>query len=264
VLPPLPGEISAARQAVNDILPKDVPAELTALRRRVDEVMRAGSTSVHTAAKPRSSHVELTQQPGEAPITVRVATGMPSNLIFTDVTGAPWPIEYAVPGALGQFDILLPAVDTPTMQIRPRGPYSYGGVSVKLVGNTIPISVTIVAAQTIVDVRLDVVLLKRGPKAKAPMIDSGSSYGLPNDEVLTNFLYGTPPALAVPLKSTSRSVAAWNFNGLMYVRSTVPLVSPNPIGSSQTVDGTYAYVLTQVPVLNITADGVISSVTVSE
>jgi intracellular multiplication protein IcmK len=264
VLPALPGEISPARQAVNDILPADVAKELTELRRRVDDVMRAGSTSVNTAAKPKSGHVELTQQPNEDPPTVRVTPGVPTNLIFTDVTGAPWPIEYAIPGSVGQFDILLPAPGTPTMQIRPRTAYAFGGVSIKLVDNPIPVSITIAAAQKIVDVRLDVVVLKRGPNAKAPMIDTGSLSGTPSDVTLTSFLYGIAPPGAKSLTSTSRSVLAWNYNGFMYVRSTVPLVSPNPIGASQTVDGTYAYVFTQVPVVNITSDGVISSVSLSE
>lgn len=263
-LPALPGEVSIARQAVDDIVPEDLAKELKELRVRVDNVMREGSTSVNTSAKPKSSHVELTQQPNEDPPIVRVAMGMPTNLIFTDVTGAPWPIEYATPGANGQFEIMLPAAGTPTMQIRPKNGYAYGGVSVKLVDNPIPVSVTVTAAQKIVDVRLDVVVLKRGPNAKAPMIDATSANGTPADQILTMFLYGSPPTGARLLKSSARSVTAWNYNNFMYVRSTVPLVSPNPLGSSRTVDGTYAYAFTQVPVVNITVDGVISSVFLTE
>jgi intracellular multiplication protein IcmK len=263
-LPALPGEVTPAQQAVNDALPEDTAKELKELKRRVDEVLRVSATPVNTAAKPNSSHVELTQQPGEETPIVRLAPGVPTNLIFTDVTGAPWPIEYAVPGTGGQFEILMPSADTPTLQLRPKTPYAYGGASIKLVGNPIPVSIQVTAAQKIVDVRLDIVILKKGPNAQAPMVDSGSTASMPHDAILTTFLYGIAPSGARELKSTSRSVKAWNYDGLLYVRSTVPLVSPNPIRQSRTVDGTYAYVLPQVPIVNITADGVISSVTVTE
>ena len=263
-LPALPGEISAARQAVDDALPQDTAQALAELKRRVDDVLRVSGTPVNTSAKPKSGHVELTQQPGEEIPIVRLAPGVPTNLIFTDVTGAPWPIEYAVPGTNGQFEILMPSANTPTLQMRPIVPNAYGGASIKLVGNPIPVSITVAAAQKIVDVRLDVVIMKKGPNAQAPMVDTGSNAAMPHDAVLTTFLYGIAPSGAKELKSTSRNVKAWNFNGLLYVRSTVPLVSPNPIRQSRTVDGTYAYVLPQVPIINITSDGVISSVTVSE
>jgi hypothetical protein len=81
---------------------------------------------------------------------------------------------------------------------------------------------------------------------------------------LTSFLYGIPPSGAKQLTSTSKRVDAWYYNNLMYVRSSIPLVSPNPIKSSRSVDGTYAYMFTQVPIVNVTEDGVISSVSFVE
>jgi intracellular multiplication protein IcmK len=245
-------------------VPQDVASELTELKKRVDDVLRAAGTPVDSSAKPQANHVKLTQKPDEDPPVVRVASGLPTSLIFTDVTGAPWPIEYAVPGSAGQFDIMLPSAGTPTLQLRPRTPHAYGGINVKLVDNPIPVSVIVAAAQKTVDVRLDVVILKRGPNAIAPMIQGAGSSDTQADSVLTSFLYGIPPSGAKQLTSTSKRVDAWYYNNLMYVRSSIPLVSPNPIKSSRSVDGTYAYMFTQVPIVNVTEDGVISSVTFVE
>lgn len=263
-LPGLPGEATPAQQAAEDIIPLDVAQQLLLLNQRLDGVLEAGSTPVRPSAKPKASHIKLSQKPDEDPPVVRVAPGMPTSLIFVDATGAPWPIEWAIPGASGQFDIMLPSQGTPTVQIRPRSTKSYGGVNVKLVNNPIPVAVIVAASQTEVDVRLDIEILKRGPNAIAPMIEGGSVGDTQADSILTSFLYGIPPGGAKPLKSSSKRVDAWHYNNLMYVRSTVPLVSPNPIKSSRSVDGTYAYVFTQVPIVNVTEDGVITSVSFYE
>lgn len=274
-MPPLPGESakksSTARKtapqlAVEDTLPDNLDVQIRELRRRMDDVQRAASPGSSFQPKPVTRTQSITQAAGEEPVTVRTTLGTPSNLVIFDVTGAPWPIEYATPGDTSQFDVLLPVAGTPNIQIRPKNGYAYGGLSIKLVDNPIPLSITLTTAQKEVDTRVDLRVSHRGPNAKAPIVDrtffpSNSA----SDSALISFLDSTPPAGARELRTSYSNIKAWILNGNMYLRTDATLVSPLWNDSITSPSGvTRAYLLPAVPSVVVSFDGRIIAVNISE
>lgn len=262
-LPPLPGETSVAQQALEDVMPADAAKEIKELRKRLDAVQRAGKDTVNPAPTPVTRSVDVTQAPGETPPVLRVATGLPSNIVFVDSTGAPWPIAYVTPGAPNQFDTLVPEAKSAIVQVRPKDNYSFGGMTVKLEGNNTPISITLTAAQKQADARLEIHLPKRGPNAN-PILTAGGSTGQPNDPVLSSFLDGIPPAGAKTRTTSMKGVSAWTHDGMLYVRTSAALAAPNWFASKESGDGTRVYRLPDVSTLTVSVDGVMTLVSISE
>lgn len=258
-LPPLG---SPSKQYLEDNMPGDLAAQVKEYKRRFDAAQRESSAYVHTAAKPKSSSMTLTQAPGEMSPTVRLATGIPTNIVFTDATGAPWPIEFATPGDINVVDVLVPVEGSSTLQLRPKQPYMYGAISVNLRGNPVPITLILASAQSEVDTRIDVRLARRGPNAQAPMIDRPGFTNV--DNVMLAVLDGVPPNGALAIKSNNSDLRAWSHNGRLYVRTTMPVVSPAYSDTAASVDGTRVYVMPTVPFVTVSIDGMLRTVRIGE
>lgn len=272
-MPPLQGGVgpkgpvkSGPALALDDTSPENISVQVRQLRQRMDEIQRASSANPSAAPRPITRSLPVTQAAGEEPPSVRTAMGMPTNLVFTDSTGAPWPIEFATPGDSSQFDVLLPVAGTSNVQIRPKTPYAYGGLSITLKGNSVPVSVILSAAQKEVDSRVDFRVTQRGPNAIAPMVDRVFIGGSPaSDSALISFLDGVPPSGAKEVKTSLRSVKAWLLNDQLYLRTDTTLVSPLWTDSMSSPNGvTRTYLLSNVPSVVVSTDGRMVPVTISE
>lgn len=265
-MPPVGAKGPVARTAadvyLSDNMPKDLPQTIEIFKGRLDQSQRAAAESVHPAPKPVSGSKTITQAPGEAPLTVRLSPGIPSSVVFTDSTGAPWPIEFVTPGDTSVVDVLVPVEGSSTLQMRPRAAYGYGAVSVTLKSNPVPITFILGSGQKEVDTRLDVRLSRRGPNATAPVID-GPSFTA-TDEAMLSVLDGVPPSGARASTSSHGDVRAWHYNGRLYVRTRLPVVSPAWMGSARSADGTHAYVLTPVASVIVSSDGSLQNVQIGE
>lgn len=264
-LPDLPGAAAAAgtnaagvnptRLAVDDLMPATIASDVYELKRRMDEITRAQMASASKVAKAVTRSITLTQAAGEETPSIRIASGVPSNVIFIDNTGKPWPIEYAVPGDPNKFDVIMPTTGSSGLQLRPKNPYGYAGLSVKLQGNEVPVSFTVVAGQNEVDTRVDVHVAQRGPNASAPIIDRTGQPNL-SDASLSSFLDGVPPNGARELKTSRTGVRAWSWSGRLVVRSDIPLIAPAWIDDTNSPNGvTKAYILPMVPKLTVSDQG---------
>lgn len=266
-LPPLPNQQAQAIRpgsvAVDDVLPPSLAGDVAEIKRRLDEFQRAQAAATAPLGKPVTRTVTITQQAGEAPQVLRLSPGIPTDVIFLDSTGQPWPIEFATPGAdSSKFDVVMPMPGTPTLQIRPKQNYHYAGLSVTLKGNPIPVSFLLTASQKEVDTRLDVNVARRGPNAAAPIIDR---IGAPHatDVSLMSFLDGVPPQGSREVKTSLNSVRAWLWNDRLIVRSELPVVSPAWSDNAASPSGvTNAYVLPVVPSILVTNGGRMVSVKV--
>lgn len=263
-LPNAPAPVTPSGVALNDTMPATLAEDVRELKRRMDGVQRAQMEAPGKRANPVTRSITLRQSPGETPAVVRLTPGVPTNILFIDNTGQPWPIDYIIPGDPAKFEMLMAVPGTPSMQIRPKVDYGYGGVSVILRDNHIPIPLSLTVSQDEVDSRLDVKVARKGPYAAAPIIDNT---GLPgaNDVSLMNFIEGVPPDSAKEVKTSSKAVRAWRWNGKLVVRSDVPVVSPGWSDSSQSAGGTTnAYVLPNVPELIVTSQGRLAAVQIEE
>lgn len=274
-MPPLPGatapksnvpQMTGPELAVEDTLPKGIDAQVRELRQRMDQVTRAASANPGLAPRPITRSLAITQAAGEEPPSIRTTQGMPTNLVFTDASGAPWPIAFATPGDISQFDVLLPVAGTSTIQIRPKTPNAYGGLSITLKGNDVPVSVILSAAQKEVDNRVDVRVMQRGPNAIAPIVDRVVTGGsAASDSALISFLDGVPPSGAKEVRTSFRGVKAWILNDQLYLRTDTTLVSPLWTDSLSSPNGvTRTYLLSNVPSVVVSTDGRMVPVTISE
>lgn len=264
-LPNLPGAAIAAgakanavdptRLAVDDSVPAGIASDVYELKRRLDEMTRAQMSSASKIAKTVTRSIKLTQSAGEETPDIRIASGVPTNIIFIDNTGKPWPIEYAVPGDVTKFDVIMPTTGSSGLQLRPKNAYGYAGLSVKLKGNEIPVSFSVIAGQNEVDTRVDVHIAQRGPNAAAPIIDHTGRPHL-NDVSLSSFLDGIPPEGARELKTSRNGVRAWAWSGRLVVRSDISLIAPAWIDDTTSPNGvTKAYILPMVPKLTVSDQG---------
>lgn len=265
-LPPQPGQGAAAMSPsqlyLNDNMPADLVPALIEYKRRFDEAARVSSQYVNTAAKPVSRSKTITQAPGEVSPTVRLANGTPSNVVFTDATGAPWPIEFVTPGDTSVVDALVPVAGSATLQLRPKQPHMYGAVSVNLVGNPMPVTLILASAQDEVDTRIDIRLARRGPNAQAPIIDRAGFTSV--DPSMLQVLDGVPPGDAQAIKTSHADLRAWNYKGKLYVRTTLAVVSPAYSDTAASVDGTRVYVMPSVPSVTVSINGALRSVRIGE
>ncbi len=261
-VPALPPLGTPSQMYVNDNMPADLADSIREYKRRFDEAQRASADYVKNAPKPISRTITITQAPGELSPTVRLSNGIPTNVVFTDATGATWPIEFATPGDLSLVDVLIPVEGSSTLQIRPRQPYMYGAVSVNLRGNPVPITLILGSAQTEVDTRIDIRLARRGPNAQAPIIDRPGFTNV--DGVMLSVLDGVPPSDSQAIKSSHSDLRAWNHKGKMYVRTTLAVVSPAYSDTAASVDGTRVYVMPPVPFVTVSVDGVLRNVRIGE
>lgn len=252
--------------AVDDTLPEGLGNQVRELRLRMDEVQRAAAANPAPAARPVTRSQAVTQAAGEEPPAVRTTLGVPTNLVFVDVTGAPWPVEFATPGDSNQFDVLLPVPGTSNVQIRPKQPYAYGGLSVTLKDNSVPISIILTTAQREVDTRVDMRVMQRGPNAKAALVDRVVvANSAAADAALVGFLDGVAPAGAREVRTSLQNVKAWSFNGQLYLRTDTTLVSPLWTDSLSSPNGvTRTYLLGYVPSVVVSMDGSMVPVSIGE
>lgn len=232
--------------------------QLGELKRRLDEIQRINGEAVGPAPKPVSGSISVTQAPGETPPVVRLTPGSTTNIVFTDSTGAPWPVQFAKPGDTRRFQVTIPTPNSPVVMIDSLTKYGSGNITVNLLDNPIPITLTLLTGQKEVDVRYDIRVSKRGPKARQPIIENVSSDL--SDPTLQLFLDGVPPADATQVLTSMREVQAWRVDKSMYVRTKFALLSPASLRFGASPDGMRAYRIPDVPVAIVSVDGRMVSV----
>ena len=248
-------------------LPLD-PDQIRRLRKRLDESQKAQSEGTRDV-DPVSRSVTVSLRPGEKPPTVNLATGNATTVTVSDATGQPWPILASVTGNPNAFDVQSagPQGDTNIMVVTPTTAYGASNLILTLKDHPVPIALKLVSGSDRPDYRLDVKVSARGPNAA---YQTAPSESLPEteDTLLTKFLDNTPPDSAERLDvdgpSGSADVEAWMLNGKMYVRTDLSLLSPSYTSRANSVSGTKVYALPHAPVLVVSDQGRMHSVSVSQ
>ncbi|WP_227633344.1 DotH/IcmK family type IV secretion protein, partial [Klebsiella pneumoniae] len=199
------------------------PDEVRQLRWQKENLNRALASPAMTVV-PRISAQTVNLSPGSSLPLVRTAVNHPSNLSFTDATGAPWPVAGKPTNPMTKdFDVYY-IPDSPMVTIVAKRPYASGSITVLLKGLSVPISVEVTSGDTdsqsrvwTVDNRLDLRIPQRGPSAR-PMAAPESKIGL-YDNTLQAFLDGTPPREAHRLKATGQvpDTTVWQLGDDLFI-----------------------------------------------
>ena len=249
---------SAFRQVTAQAFPLK-PDEIITLHRLLDATEAAVSTHPKPPPKPVSASVVVSTAPGSPPPIVRLSKGYVSSLVFLDSTGAPWPIKVYDLGDPSAFNIAWDRKGN-TLMVQAMQEYAYGNIAINLRGMNTPITLTFVTGQPVVDYRVDLRVMGRGPLAK-PDLDS---LEMPDqaDATLLGVLDGIAPQGSTPLKTQSHGVQVWAYKDLMYVRTQYNLLSPAWLAKMSSADGTHAYKLQKASALLVARHGTVSPVNI--
>lgn len=196
---------------------------------------------------------------------VMVTPDYPTSIVFTDITGEPWPINY-----IGQTSSLA-KVEQPTGTENAVVIYANNGagkksVSVFLKDMTLPVTLTIAGASDQYHALKHIRINERGPNA--PSTDSllstrsnealnlaptGEDDGRNMDAILNKLAYKVTPDGFKRLKTSDPAVDAWmdkEDSKYLYVMTPYTMVSPAPRAGARSVtplqDGVRIYVLPRI------------------
>ncbi|MFI4954506.1 MAG: DotH/IcmK family type IV secretion protein [Gammaproteobacteria bacterium] len=221
------------------------PEQILKLKEVMQDTQRATATNLQPPT-PTVSSQTVSLSPGTVPPVIRLATGYVSSIVFVDETGAPWPIVGYSIGNPSAFNVQWDQKSN-VLMMQGVGVYQSGNLAVQLAGLSMPVMLTIVNDQKIVDYRMDLRLQGRGPNAQAPLI--GNAVPGAGNPLLLNLLEGVPPSGSETLSVTGGEAQAWLYNNMMYLRTRLTVLSPGWSSTMTSPDGMKVYELNVTPMI---------------
>lgn len=249
--PPAP-PTAAQAWAMSQANPLDNRQGVEMVGKVMDEASR-GRAWQPADVVPRISTLTVNLSPGTSLPVLRTTTNQASTLMFTDNTGAPWPL--AAPPYNGNpagFAVsFIP--DSSVMTVQAKRQYDRGNVTAYLKGLAVPVIIDVNSGEAgndtgarVIDSRLDLRIPQRGPQAKK-MPAGQSKIGL-NNPTLQAFLDGVPPKEARRLKTQGAlpDTQVWQMGDDLYIRSRSEIRDEFEL-TQASGDGTWLYKLPLAP-----------------
>jgi len=254
------GSTDVSRQAflnmMRQVMPLS-PEQIKTLRHMYEGTQKAATEYPGVPPKPTSNSVIVNLAPGSTPPIIRMRKGFVTSLVFLDSSGQPWPVEAYDLGNPDGFNIQWDK-KSHTLLVQAMNSYLSGNLAVILKGLDTPIMVTMMPGQRAVDYRVDLRVPGLGPNGK-PTVS-----GLPatGSSSLLTFLNGVPPQGAKTLQVNGGQAQAWMYNGKLYLRTQLTLLSPGWSSSMRSPDGTNVYELAKTPVVLVSQLGAIQQLSI--
>ncbi len=253
-------------RALQGLMPL-TPEQVRRTRQAADAVGDAAARP-STQPRPVTRSVSLTLRPGEPLPTVRTFVGNATTLTFADQSGAAWPIASVTSGNPGAVAIIRAGSETQPSNIAVLSPLQQfafaNNVVITLQGNPVPIVIGIqTGGSPEVDFRVDFALRGRGPNAASEPL-AMSQLAPTNDAVMQAFVDGLAPQGARRLSTSRPDVEAWRHEDVMYVRTSLELLSPAATARASHVSGVRVFALVYSPVLVLSQNGQQVRVSVDE
>ena len=201
--------------------------------------------------------------PGSSPVPeIALRRGYVTALSFTDMTGAPWPIEEALvdrrflpPGGEGSADGRA-AGSSHLLYLAPAAAYLAGNAVVKLSGLAEPVAVSLRGTGADADFRVEIRLALPGPNADPGALAQPAGFHA-GDAVLLGLLGGEVPAGAERLAVDGGDAGdrAWRRGGELLLLTRAHLLSPGPLAAERGPGGRWAYRLPDTPLALVSAGG---------
>ncbi|MBC3214633.1 DotH/IcmK family type IV secretion protein [Serratia fonticola] len=202
---------------------------------------------------PRISSLTVNLSPGASLPVLRTTTSQASSVMFTDNTGAPWPLAAPPYNGNSEGFVVNYIPDSSVMTVQAQRQHDRGNITVYLKGLPVPVIVDVNSGEAsdksksrIVDGRLDLRIPQQGPQAKR-MPSGQAKIGL-NDATLQAFLDGVPPKEARRLKTqgTLPYTQVWQMGDDLYIRTRSEIRDEFELTQSSG-DGTWLYKLPLTP-----------------
>ena len=189
---------------------------------------------------------------------IAVRRGYTTVLSFTDMTGAPWPIEEV----LVERAFLPETQDERTeesahlLYLAPRLRFLEGNVVIKLAGLVEPVVAVLSGGDGEADFRVDVRLGMPGPNADPAMLALPTGFHA-GDTVLLGLLGGVVPGEAerLAVSGGGGDERAWRIGEDVLLVSRAHLLSPGPWAAERGAGGRWAYRLPGTPHALMSLDG---------
>ena len=226
--------------------------QIRALARLLEQTQRASATGSGRAVEGRLRRVRID---ADTIPEVWVRRGYTTVVGFTDLTGAPWPIEEV----LVDRRFLAGEETAPNghlLYLSPREPFLEGNLAVKLVGLADPVVAMLGARGDSADFRVDLRLEIAGPNVDASALAKPEAFRA-GDEVLAGVLAGTVPGEAERLEVVGGGPGdrAWRLGGDVVLVTRAHVLSPGPWAAERGSAGRWAYRLPDTPLLLVSEQG---------
>lgn len=268
---PIGGADAEARQTRRSVMRGTIgmqytEPELDEYREVIDAYERGKAGLYAKGAKVVRRRVMVGLSPDSEVPEIRLNAENVGAMVFTDSLGSPWAVaDVLVPSELvaqkhENMVILRPNAGNGQGQARR---FARGSVTVLLEGlaSTVTFSLSYGMSKE-VDGQIEAQVQARNPAAVVSAVQGG---GIEPDEVFGLFLDGEPPKQAMKIKTTSRVVDAWMYQGRLYVRTNLSLHSPAFRSYGGSSSGMNVYRFDRVPsIVNAIQDGAIVAVGIGE
>lgn len=264
----LDSEYQQALEALRATAPMR-PADIIEEKARVDKMEKAAEPN---PALMKSESRILNLQPGRPPHTIRLSPGYASSLIFTDVTGAAWPITSAVVGNPQAFNVVRPEIAPGNyLSVVPLTNYTPSSLTLTLQDAPYPVVMSLVVESSIGQHRVSDALIafrvdQRGPAARQPIVEPTRGHSITPE--MLSFLDGIPPNGASPIKITSKQdilhTKLWAFNSQFYLKTPATVLWPAWSSIATGVDGVNLYIIPKTNALLLSINGQQAEVSVDQ
>lgn len=235
------------------------PDQIRTLHSLFNGTQRAVGETAGIPPRPTSTSKIVNLAPGATPPIIRLSAGFVSSLVFLDGSGGPWPIESYDLGDPRSYNIQWDKKGN-TLLVQAITENKSGNLAVMLKGLNTPVMITLLPGQRAVDYRVDLRIPSLGPNATPavmPELLPGAS-----NPVLLDVLNGIPPQGSRALTIAGRDCSVWLWNGKIYLRTRLTVLSPGWISTLSSADGMHAYEMQQTPVILASENGKMVKLTI--
>ena len=252
-------------ESMQEIIPM-TPEQIRMFKKKYYNSQIETNKNPYPDAAPVSRSIDLTLTPGEALPVIRMRVGNVATITFSDQLGNAWPILSVTTGDMQSFSA-QPAGkqgETNILVVSPMKDWGHSNMVVTLKGHPVPILLTLDSReQGVVDFRTDIRLAATNPDHYAEIASSYNVAAPSGDATMIAFLDGVPPMGSEKLKTSHKGVQAYLYNDKLHVRTRASILSPAYTAKSTSVSGLNVFIMEQSPVILVSDNGVLQTVTVN-
>ena len=257
--PALGGEVWRDRAAPDEDVAREgrgvlpfTPDQIEKLGRLLEQTKAATARGSGREVKGRLRRVHIDAD--SIPV-IEVRRGYTTVIGFSDLTGAPWPIE----------DVLVERRFLPGQEAAPAGhllylapsePFLKGNLTVKLAGMPDPVVAVLRGGGELVDFRLDLRLALAGPNVDPAALAKPEAFRA-GDDALVGVLTGAVPPGARRLEVVGGGAGdrAWRSGEDVLLVTRAHVLSPGPWAAERGAAGRWAYRLPETPFVLVSESG---------